>query len=1359
MLDDKMVIDEISRITGVKYSDEQRQILQHRGGMCILASAGSGKALASDTFIVTPNGYTQIGDIQIGDKVYDENGQEQSVIGVFPQGKKKIYRITFSDGNTLDCCSEHIWGVRVNNEDILNACGGTKYKGVQSDDNMRCLTTKQILEHPIYRESNGEVAKANFSIPVCKPVQFKKSSIDLGVDEIVHWVTTNVGFSKHEVNRLTKLMVADSETKIRFLNQLIDKYANICDDYYSIRFNNGLLMNLVKHICESLGLIAMCVRDYIRVYPSTTYQKLHKINDSLEYHWSQDMVKDWRDIESIEDIGESVEMVCIQVSGESEMYLADNFIPTHNTTVLTHLLAKRIKTGEIPDVSKLLCTTYSKAGSTEMEERLCALLKKIGISAKVQVKTMHASYFMILKHFGVITGKVCSNAQRTMMIQQAVKDAKLQLDDEDLQLVDSLISYQINNLMDDETLTKSYVYTLEDVPQEKYAEIRMGYNRKKQEANMIDFDDMQMLVYYLCVVQKNQAVLDFCHQWEYFFIDEFQDISKIQFEILRSWVTDPNKLIVIGDDDQCLAADTMILTSGGEKQVTEDIKSVLTPYGLGSIAESEVDGQSSSLYMHNIKEIITSTGNRLRLTPEHKIFARPKVGEAYMYLACNKEVGYYLGVTRNGCKELELTAGQVWFIKHFDNASDNDIHDYVSDMISKYSLNLDNTSDKSIRDIKAKELSIVDTAHGASEILQDFDISIDSPIKFATTRGFIDIQMFGGAKSNRGFAKTRLIFSGNHEEYSEVINNFNPDCVTKHGIDAISIEGYVDSMEKVAMDITRMCVDHKIPVRIQRSAIFSEGEKYYLLEAGSVVEGMEVPVLSENEFIGTTIVSNKNVPNYDKVYDLSIPDTRVIIANGIPVHNCIYQWRGANPNIILNICGYYDIQKFVLSTNYRCGGNIVNHAAVGIKNNDKRAEKTMVPFNSGGEIKICDSGSSNLYEMSKYAYTYILELINQRRVCPSDIAVLSRNNQHIAILNNMLFKAGVYCVATPDMQLTTSSMYKDIRAVIELVNDTYNHNLVGKTLWKLCMYMGVKGAHVFAKFMDETGCSLKDAIGYILKKILWEDIAFEKHIRVPEKVESKIAYQCSRFQRETKNSLVALYNIMCCTNEKEKIRDAFVQYLAGTEFMYKSGDRSRTINGLVSYISEMVDKDGLEDTIAFLNTTEQYESGKVVVPGDKVIMSTMHGAKGREWKYVVLFANDNVTFPSFEGICKMLEDNVSPEDISGSIDENRRLSYVAWTRAKEELIIFTDKEDISVYTLETLGILEKNGYKNNIHIIKMAQHGIPPEIIEKAKEKIFGPESPYKLEININKSEEDQVFITNGSGDSDEESDILGLDF
>ena len=62
---DNMIIEQLSRISGVKYSDEQKEVLRHRGGMCILACAGSGKALRNDMPVLTPNGWKPIGEIKV----------------------------------------------------------------------------------------------------------------------------------------------------------------------------------------------------------------------------------------------------------------------------------------------------------------------------------------------------------------------------------------------------------------------------------------------------------------------------------------------------------------------------------------------------------------------------------------------------------------------------------------------------------------------------------------------------------------------------------------------------------------------------------------------------------------------------------------------------------------------------------------------------------------------------------------------------------------------------------------------------------------------------------------------------------------------------------------------------------------------------------------------------------------------------------------------------------------------------------------------------------------------------------------------------------------------------------------------
>ena len=131
-----------------------------------------------------------------------------------------------------------------------------------------------------------------------------------------------------------------------------------------------------------------------------------------------------------------------------------------------------------------------------------------------------------------------------------------------------------------------------------------------------------------------------------------------------------------------------------------------------------------------------------------------------------------------------------------------------------------------------------------------------------------------------------------------------------------------------------------------------------------------------------------------------------------------------------------------------------------------------------------------------------------------------------------------------------------------------------------------------------------------------------------------------------------------------------------------------------------------------------------------ITLSTMHSAKGKEWTYVLLFADDNVSFPSFRTIQNYLIENIPEADIRESIDENRRLHYVAMTRAKMHLVIFASATNLSVYTLESLGVMDF-GKDNDRHIISMAQHGVYRELVESAQEVIFSNESVYHMDLDI----------------------------
>ena len=70
---------------------------------------GAGKAQPLDAKILTPSGWVRMGDIKIGDQVIAGDGTPTRVVGVFPQGKKDIFSVRFSDGSSTECCDEHLW--------------------------------------------------------------------------------------------------------------------------------------------------------------------------------------------------------------------------------------------------------------------------------------------------------------------------------------------------------------------------------------------------------------------------------------------------------------------------------------------------------------------------------------------------------------------------------------------------------------------------------------------------------------------------------------------------------------------------------------------------------------------------------------------------------------------------------------------------------------------------------------------------------------------------------------------------------------------------------------------------------------------------------------------------------------------------------------------------------------------------------------------------------------------------------------------------------------------------------------------------------------------------------------------------
>ena len=132
-----------------------------------------GKAEHIDNMLYTPTGRKRIGDIQVGDKVIGSNGKAINVIGVYPQGAKKLCKLTFSDGHSIKVCQEHLWTIKLNGgtkgyitlsvKDLLDTAKIITYTGTGRN------IKKKYTISTYYKDKQN---RNKWSIPIVKPIEF-----------------------------------------------------------------------------------------------------------------------------------------------------------------------------------------------------------------------------------------------------------------------------------------------------------------------------------------------------------------------------------------------------------------------------------------------------------------------------------------------------------------------------------------------------------------------------------------------------------------------------------------------------------------------------------------------------------------------------------------------------------------------------------------------------------------------------------------------------------------------------------------------------------------------------------------------------------------------------------------------------------------------------------------------------------------------------------------------------------------------------------------------------------------------------------------------------------------------------------
>lgn len=97
--------------TGFKDLDDVLAGLQRSDLFILAARPAMGKAQPLDSPVLCREGWKKMGNLKIGDELASLDGQSSKVTGIFPQGTKQVYKVTFSDGRSAECCGDHLWRV------------------------------------------------------------------------------------------------------------------------------------------------------------------------------------------------------------------------------------------------------------------------------------------------------------------------------------------------------------------------------------------------------------------------------------------------------------------------------------------------------------------------------------------------------------------------------------------------------------------------------------------------------------------------------------------------------------------------------------------------------------------------------------------------------------------------------------------------------------------------------------------------------------------------------------------------------------------------------------------------------------------------------------------------------------------------------------------------------------------------------------------------------------------------------------------------------------------------------------------------------------------------------------------------
>lgn len=353
----------------------------------------------------------------------------------------------------------------------------------------------------------------------------------------------------------------------------------------------------------------------------------------------------------------------------------------------------------------------------------------------------------------------------------------------------------------------------------------------------------------------------------------------------------------------------------------------------------------------------------------------------------------------------------------------------------------------------------------------------------------------------------------------------------------------------------------------------------------------------------------------------------------------IFTWRGANYKNILNFeKDYKDAKVVLLEENYRSTKTILNAANNVIKNNKVRKEKNLWTQNEEGS-KITYYKAFDEKDESNYVVNEIKKLI-EKGVNPKDICVLYRANAQSRTVEEAFLTSNISYNIVGSYAFYNRKEIKDLIAYLKLI---YNN----KDDVSLLRVINYPKRGIGNKAIENLAIKSN-----VLDKSLYEVIDSGKELDFKNMIE-EIKKEESHLTLTELIDMVLDKSGMKKSLEDEKSIEADIRLENLEEF--KSIAKAMEINEGIVSLEELLDKLALVSDVS-----EQKNDNE-----DKVTLMTMHAVKGLEYDYVFIVGVEEGLFPHSNS----LESN-------DELEEERRLCYVAITRAKKKLYLINARSRI-----------------------------------------------------------------------------------